>query len=286
MNVSTISKAPTRSIQKAAQLPLIRIIIGFLVILLPVAIGEMLIISSVTSSLCRSVLAMIYSIPAALAGYYVVVHFVERRRMEELEPSNAAREMSAGMVIGVLFSGGIMAILALAGAYAVQGTNSLIVLLPPLFFALKAAVVEEILFRGVFFRTIEERLGSWTALVISAVLFGALHLTNKNATPIGAIAIMLQAGFTMGAAFMLTRRLWLPIGLHFSWNFALSGVFASVVSGNAAVSGLLRATLSGPDWLTGGIFGIEGSILTLAVGLMTGIVLLWRARVNGNFIRR
>jgi membrane protease YdiL (CAAX protease family) len=123
------------------------------------------------------------------------------------------------------------------------------------------------------------------ALVISAVIFGGLHLMNKDATLIGVIGIMLQTGITMGAAFMLTRRLWLPMGIHFAGNFTQGGIFGSAVSGNGAETGILRATITGPDWLTGGAFGIEASLVTIALGLVLGILLIWRAYKRGNVIR-
>jgi membrane protease YdiL (CAAX protease family) len=225
-----------------------------------------------------------FTLPIACGAYYIFVHFIERRKMTELSLSGAARETVQGIVIGGLFFGGIIAILALAGAYQVVGTNHWSVLLPPLFFGISAAVFEEILFRGVLFRGIERSLGSWMALVISAVIFGGLHLMNKDATIVGVIGIMLQTGLTMGAAFMLTRRLWLPMGIHFAGNFTQGGIFGSVVSGNGAESGILRSTFTGPDWLTGGAFGIEASLVTIALGLLVGILLVWRAYRKGNII--
>ena len=108
---------------------------------------------------------------------------------------------------------------------------------------------------------------------------------NRDATIIGVIGIMLQTGFTMGAAFMLTRRLWLPIGIHFAGNFTQAGIFGSAVSGNGAEAGILRSMFTGPDWLTGGAFGIEASIVTIALGLVVGIFLMGYAYKRGNIIR-
>jgi membrane protease YdiL (CAAX protease family) len=271
--------------QKVTGLPLIRLILGFLIVFIPVAIGHMVIGSLPLSRLWRSILVMAFTLPVAYGAYYILVHFIERRQMTELSPSGAAREIVQGIVIGVLFFSSIIAILALAGAYQVIGIDHWSVLLPPFFFAVSAAVFEEILFRGVLFRGIERSLGSWMALVISAVIFGGLHLMNKDATIVGVIGIMLQTGLTMGAAFMLTRRLWLPMGIHFAGNFMQGGVFGSAVSGNGAETGILRSTITGPDWLTGGAFGIEASLVTIALGLIVGILFLWRAYKKGNVIR-
>ncbi len=85
---------------------------------------------------------------------------------------------------------------------------------------------------------------------------------------------------------MLTRRLWLPIGIHFAWNFTQQGIFSSAVSGNAAMQGLLRPLFSGPDWLTGGIFGVEASVVTMVVGGVAGILLIWLAARKGNIVGR
>jgi len=285
ITMKTYTDPPASTMQKVMQLPLIRLIMGFLLVIIPVAIGQTIIPSLPVSKLWRSILVMVSTLPLAYGGYYVLVHFIERREMTELNPSGAARETVQGIVIGTLCFGGIMAILALAGAYKVLGTNNLSVLLAPFFFAISSAVFEEILFRGVLFRIIERSLGSWIALVISAVIFGGLHLMNKNATVTGAIAIMLTAGITMGGAFMLTRRLWLPIGIHFAWNFTQSGIFASAVSGNVVAQGILRSTLTGPDWFTGGAFGVEASIVTVALGLAVGILFIGRANKRGNIIR-
>ncbi len=88
--------------------------------------------------------------------------------------------------------------------------------------------------RGVLFRIVEESLGSWIALALSAALFGALHAFNPGATLTSSIAIALEAGVLLAAVFMVTRRLWMVIGLHTAWNFTEGGVFGASVSGGDA----------------------------------------------------
>jgi hypothetical protein len=85
----------------------------------------------------------------------------------------------------------------------------------------------------------------------------------------GAIGIALTAGILLAGAYVVSRRLWLPIGLHFGWNFALGGIFGLAVSGNR-VEGWLQCRLEGPEWLTGGIFGLEASLVTIIMGLLVG----------------
>ncbi len=281
----TQTALPLSRAQKVLRFPLIQLVAGFLLILIPWVIGESFILSLSLTGLWRSILAAAFTVPVAFGAYYVLVHFIERRDMTELGRSGAAREAAQGIAIGALLLSSILVILALAGAYRVMGMNSLIVLLAPLIFAVKSAVLEEILFRGVLFRLLERGLGSWIALAVSAVLFGGLHLTNENATVIGAVAIMLTGGIVLAAAFMLTRRLWLPMGIHFAVNFAQNGIIGSAVSGNEGGQGLLRGVLTGPEWLTGGVFGVEASIVTVLVGLVVSILFLWSAGERGNVIR-
>lgn len=269
---------PAGKTQRVMQSSLARLVAGFLIVAVPVALGQALIVSLPLGSLARGILAAGFSVPTALGAYYILVHYIERREMTELSLPGAVWETAAGMLLGALLLGGILAILALAGAYQVTGINSPAVLLAPLFFALSSTVAEEILFRGVLFRLVERGLGQWAALAISAAVFGGLHVTNENATIIGALAIMLQAGVVLGAAFLLTRRLWLPMGIHFAVNFLQAGIVGAAVSGNRATQGLLRGELSGPEWLTGGAFGVEASLLTVLTGLVLSVLFLWLAR--------
>jgi hypothetical protein len=106
--------------------------------------------------------------------------------------------------------------------------------------------------------------GSLTALVVSAAFFGLTHLGNAHATMTGAAAIALEAGILLGVCYMAVRNLWLPIGLHFGWNFTEGGIFGSAVSGND-FTGIFTTTTSGPDLLTGGAFGPEASIVAVAI---------------------
>ena len=156
-------------------------------------------------------------------------------------------------------------------------------MLLPLGLAVFSGIVEELLFRGLVFRLIERSWGTWIALACSAVPFGIIHLLNPHATVAGALAIIFEAGILLGAAYLLTRRLWLPMGLHAAWNFTQSGVFGIAVSGNE-MQGWLHSELRGPDWLSGGAFGAEGSVVALAVCLVAGLLLLRSAYARGRFL--
>jgi uncharacterized protein len=174
--------------------------------------------------------------------------------------------------------------IAIAGGFQVLGFGSVSAAVIMVGVNAAAATTEELAFRGVLFRIVEQRAGTWIALVGTGMLFGALHLINPDATLWGAIAIAVEAGGMLGAAFVLTRKLWLPIGLHFGWNFAESGIFGTEVSGSGASQGLLHSVTSGPVWLTGGEFGPEASVFSVIAGLLVTVVFLWLANRRGNMI--
>jgi len=112
-----------------------------------------------------------------------------------------------------------------------------------------------------------------------------VHLHNPAATLTGAIFISVEAGILLAAAYMLTRRLWLSIGFHMSWNYTQSAIFSGIVSGGVAEPGLIRSNIKGPDILTGGSFGLESSIIAFALCTATGMVLLIMALRRGTIER-
>ena len=107
-----------------------------------------------------------------------------------------------------------------------------------------------------------------------------LHLASPHATVISTITVGIEGGFLLSAAYVLTRRLWLAIGLHFGWDFSQDAVFG-VGSG---AQGLVQGELSGPVFLSGGSAGIEGSVVALLFSLGVGAYLLVRVNQRGNFI--
>ena len=220
------------------------------------------------------------SAAAALLGYVLFVHRVERRRLSELALARCLPQLTAGLILGSVLFSSTVAVLAVCGALRITGHAPPTVLLRPLLMSISAGVLEELLFRGVLLRLLDAALGSWLALALSAGVFGVLHLIAPHASLSAAIAIMLEAGVLLGSAYFLTRRLWLPIGLHIGWNFTQGGVFGIAVSGHPSI-GLLQAVLSGPSWLTGGAFGAEASVVAIAICLMTALFLLVLAARRG-----
>ena len=183
---------------------------------------------------------------------------------------------------GVAFIVAISAVpLALLGSYHVVDVGWSTGILVGLQAGIVAGFTEEILVRGVMLRLIEGWLGTWWALAITAVFFGAAHLGNPQATIFGAAAIALEAGILLGACYLLTRRLWLAIGLHAAWNFVQGGIFGSDISGTGSGRGLIEARFTGPDLLTGGAMGIEASVVAVVLCTAAGVAMLLAVRRRG-----
>jgi uncharacterized protein len=230
-----------------------------------------------------AVLSMLIATVLGWAAYRAYVRIFERRALTELSVPGGGRELFAGVALGLGAFAASIAILALVGAYRVVGLGTVLPVVLALLSAIAAGTIEEIVFRGVVFRLLEEWGGTWTALAISSVLFGGIHLLNPHATALGAIGVVFEGGVMLAGAYVLTRRLWLPIGIHAGWNFAEGGIFGVPTSG-APSTGVLRGETVGPEWLSGGIFGPEASIVAVVVCIVLGTVLLVRAARRGRFI--
>ncbi|MFJ6673709.1 lysostaphin resistance A-like protein [Actinosynnema sp. NPDC091369] len=234
-------------------------------------------------------LTLLFGVATAVLGvlaYAWVVRRTERRAPTEVAPVGAVAATGRGLLIGVAMCGAVIANIAFLGSYRIDGFGSVTGAVALLGFMAAAAVTEELLFRGVLFRIVEQRTGTWIALALTGAVFGLAHLPNPNATFWGATAIAIEAGFMLAAAYAATRTLWLPIGLHFGWNFALAGVFGAEVSGNDTAQGLLDATLSGPTLFSGGEFGPEGSVYAVAAGAALTVLFLWLAHRRGHIVPR
>jgi membrane protease YdiL (CAAX protease family) len=200
------------------------------------------------------------------------VRTLEGRRPAELAPTPGAALFLAGLLLGGALFAVVIGLLAVAGVARIGAWQGTARLAPALSVALGSAVGEEIVFRGVLFRLVEERAGTTVGIVVSAVLFGVVHCLQPGANLISILAIALEAGVLLALAFAATRSLWAPIGLHLGWNFTEGGVFGQAVSGGQA-HGLIASTLHGGPFVTGGAFGPEASLTAMAVSLLASAAL-------------
>jgi uncharacterized protein len=141
---------------------------------------------------------------------------------------------------------------------------------------LAAALAEEAMFRGYALQTLSRAKLAWLGVLLTSVPFGLVHLSNPNVVPGVTFVNTVVAGLWLAVAYLRTRSLWLPLGVHWSWNWALGWFFGLPISGIKLFSHpLLQATDAGPAWLTGGSYGIEGG-LACTVALILSTVFLWR----------
>ena len=223
------------------------------------------------------------TVPVALHLTYIgYVRLVERRSPSELAGTGAVRELAMGILVGAALPAAVVGLVAALGFYRVVALNPWTSLVPPLAAAVANAYAWECLSRGVLLRITEESLGTWLALLISSLLVGVLQAISPNATVVSTVAI-LEANLLLGAAYLLTRRLWMAIGINFAWSFTQAGIFGVEVSGNEA-GGLLDSQLSGPDLISGGSFGVA-SIFAIVIGLALGAVFLVLAHRRGHFTK-
>ncbi|MCC3761467.1 CPBP family intramembrane metalloprotease [Glycomyces sp. TRM65418] len=216
--------------------------------------------------------------------YRWIVRLTERRAVTELGRDGAVVKTGWGTLFGMVLFGLVILNIAFLGHYKVDGIGDPEAMIGLLGFMAAAAVTEELLFRGVLFRIMEQWSGTWIALAVTSVLFGGIHLINPNASLWGALAIAIEAGGMLGAAYIATRNLWVPIGIHFGWNIAASAIFSTEVSGNGTPQGLLDAATSGPTLVSGGDFGPEGSLYAVVFGIVTTVVFLWLAKRRGRLV--
>ena len=215
--------------------------------------------------------------PGMLWLYSLVVRWFEKDRPKDLPLRQCVKHTGLGLAVGLGFFMVVVGVMMLAGAYrVVDFGNSVISILNAFSMFLIVAIGEEVMFRGVLFRWIDERWGFWWAIGISALVFGLVHITNNNATLWASIAIALEAGVLLGAAYKWAGTLWFPIGIHWAWNFAQGNIFGFAVSGEEAGDSILQAAVSGPDWLTGGTFGAEASVIAAVAGTALGCWFIWK----------
>src|SRR5580765_2661563 len=140
-----------------------------------------------------------------------------------------------------------------------------------------AAAAEEILFRGYPLQTLTRARLAWVGILLTSVPFATVHLKNPNAVPVFTFANTAIAGVWLAVAYLRTRSLWLPLGLHWSWNWAQASLLGLPVSGIERITPapLLKAFNVGPNWLTGGAYGIEGGA-ACTVALIISTLVIWR----------
>lgn len=268
--------------------PVFRLAIGFLMMIAIYAVCSGIVaFLAMRSYISADITGLIVSIVSAvlmIVAYSSFYKSTEHREITELSNKGLSKTLLPGIGIGFAFMGAVILTLYVGGAYKVTHVNGLLYAIGGLGVGIVSSVGEELIFRGILFRIMEERLGSIAALTISALIFGLIHLGNPNSSLFMALCIAIEAGLLLGAAYMYSRNLWLPIGIHFAWNFAESGIFGVADSGTVIGHSMLTSQTTGNKLFTGGSIGPEGSVPCLIAGVTISLIFLYLAKKNGQFI--
>ncbi len=224
----------------------------------------------------------------AMAGYWVFVHWHEKRAATELHLrpihlllGGASGAAMVALPMAVLFATGVYEMVLFRGASPALLSVAAVIGI--------AATLEELVYRCLLFRLLERAWGTTWALVVQAVVFALQHVENVEQGGIGDVLTMLVAvtllGLLWAGVFVLARNLWVVAAHHAAWNFTilLSGVPLSGIEDWRKLAPL-ESHLAGPEWLTGGMFGPESSLLVIASTTVVVVLLLRAARRRGAFL--
>jgi membrane protease YdiL (CAAX protease family) len=225
---------------------------------------------------------------AALGAGYLCVRWLEGLPWRSLGLTlhrHWLRDLAIGFAIGYASLAVAVGIAAAAGGLRFSFAGSAVMTAvvrslagtSPLLFV--AALAEESLFRGYALQTLSRAHLAWLGLLLTSVPFALVHLSNPNVVPGVTFANTALAGIWLGVAYLRTRSLWFPLGVHWSWNWALGWFFGLPISGINLVSNpLLKGHDLGPAWLTGGTYGIEGGV-GCTIALIVSTIFIWRTRL-------
>ena len=272
--------------RKVLEFPLVAMVIAIATVIGTVAVAYNLVAFTFPnlSGDNRVLVIDLVAVIGLILAYKLVIAKLGDDKHDELPLNGAARETAIGLAYGFGLFALIVLVAALLGVYEVEGYGGTSGLLAALIAnALFPAVSEEILFRGIVFRWVERFAGTWAGLIVSSALFGAAHMFNPAATWVSTVFIAVEAGVLLGGVYMLTRNLWVAIGLHAAWNFAQGGIFGVPVSG-LPEDGLIDSRLAGPEILSGGPFGLEASIIALVIATAAGLWFVMKAIRAGQVV--
>lgn len=234
--------------------------------------------SALTDDITLRTVCLFISGIVLIVLYALFVRLFEKRKVSELALEKAIPGIAAGAGLAILIFAIFTAVVYFSGYYRINSFSADYgLLLNNLAIVFIVAAGEELIFRGIMFRMIDQRYGIVPAMTVSSLLFGLAHISNPNATILSAIFIALEAGIFLGVAYKYTQSLWMPIGIHWAWNFTESPILGLPLSGVKSDSyTLFDSGISGPEIITGGDFGPEASIVILILCLCISAIMLYR----------
>jgi membrane protease YdiL (CAAX protease family) len=278
---------PQGILGKIIQFPFTRIIIA-VIFIFPAATLHNFLVDHIISGIDKPLYYIILNAERVLnfflfiISYWLFIKYVERRPAVEFSTKKALPEYGSGLALGGFLILLIVIPMAVLGYYKISGFDSGWWLINGAFQLSIGAFIEELVFRLIVFRLLEEMTGSWVALIVTSLFFGFAHLANENATIWSSVAISLQDLLIVGT-FMYTRRLWMVWGLHFGWNYVQDAVLGMPNSGMTKMPSWIKPTVTGPEWFTGGAFGVEASYILVILCVIAGVFILYKAAQKNQF---
>ena len=225
------------------------------------------------------VFVLFLNISFIVAGW-ITLRWIDHRPLALLGMNfwpSSAREFVIGVGIGVANFGLVLATLALIGEVSIRWSGIVAddFHVFGLHFAvyLLFAMIEEVINRGYLFQTLCEGIGKVKAAVIISLIFSLVHIFNPDFSILAGVFLFIH-GLLYAVAYLKTRSLWTPIGLHMVWNFTQGPVAGMSVSGTSVNNSLFLTDVGGPELLSGGSFGIEGGLTAIIISAIVLLVIL------------
>lgn len=274
-------------IMKLIYHPIFRIILGMVIVVSATGLIKSYITKPFFSSIIQSetlikVFVTLLGTLVMTLTYYFFTKYYEKREVTELSFKSSFLELFGGFSLGL----GVIALefllLFCIGNYKILDFEGFDLLTAPFTFLIGAAMLEELVFRGILYRILEQWKGTTVALIVSGVLFELPHLLNPNVAVIGSIGGIVF-GLLMGIMFTYTKRIWLPFSFHLGWNLA-QPIFGSNLTGLDQFGVLFKAEFSGSEIVTGSAMGIEDSIFSLITLIVLFIVFYLKSKKKKHLV--
>ena len=278
-----------RYVKMFFRFPPVKAIAGYVFCLGLLAIAQRLVLKPVIYMFIDDVeiadtLRIFLSILWLLVCYRYFVKYFERREAVELHFVNWKREIAGGFALGFCCISLSILILCVLGNYQFIDISIAGYSTKPFVVLLLAALIEDLLNRGLILRILEQWLGSYPALALT-VSIEMLHFQNDHVEfGVVGLCLFLFWGFNQGIMYIYTKRIWLPFAFHVGWNFA-QPFYGSNLTGLVDMGKIIDARFVGNELITGGAVGIEGSVFTIIILFVMSISFLYLSIKEGKIVK-
>jgi membrane protease YdiL (CAAX protease family) len=228
------------------------------------------------TDLINSSIYLIASMLGALVPIWIYRKFIDKETFFSMGFSikNKGFDLFFGTSIGIILTSfGFISLIGMGNIEVLDLNFNIEQIIGSIILMILVAIHEEVIVRGYILNSLMGINNKYTALLLSSLLFAVLHLANPNISTISFVNLVL-AGFLLGISYIHTKNLWFPIALHFSWNFMQGPILGFEVSGNKIQSVVLQQ-ITGNEYITGGNFGFEGSLIATFIIAVCIIILDW-----------